>query len=161
MKLGSLGSEIRNPLRCFLLWGSWVLRSTHRPLRPSSLWSICRIRKGKPKKELLRGLWVVPFSNPLLESSKGLGKAGRKNFALAAKLCSTSGHSPPSSFRTSKSLNPKSKNREPENLNSTTLNPKPSALNFSAAASETSLGSPGLATSRDWSLRVLGLGFLV
>ena len=32
---------------------------THRPLSSSFLWFIFRILYGNPKKELLRGLWVV------------------------------------------------------------------------------------------------------
>ena len=33
--------------------------ATHRPLSSSFLWFIFRILSGNPKKELLRGLWVL------------------------------------------------------------------------------------------------------
>ena len=34
-------------------------RTTHKPLRNTLLWLIFRILSGNPKKELLRGLWVL------------------------------------------------------------------------------------------------------
>ena len=43
-------------------WFDWMRNNfgpSRRPLSSSFLWFIFRILQGNPKKELLRGLWVV------------------------------------------------------------------------------------------------------